>query len=207
MAALSYENQMTLLKRTRLIVPKFIKFYDEALDLPVCEQIIERFDADPQREQGKVSGNEGAELDLAGKQTTELVLPEQSWGDVIAILQSSLSQFLGRYQADVKFLAGSDHKDLHAEPLRVKKYDPGGQFHWHIDDNSAQNQTRCLAAQWYFNTVEKGGHTEFEDQDVRIKPVAGRIAFFPVGWTYRHRGAPPKSGPKYVCTTFVHRIF
>ncbi|MEM8688782.1 MAG: 2OG-Fe(II) oxygenase [Pseudomonadota bacterium] len=188
-------------------MPKFIKHYDEALDLEVCEQIIQRFDADPAREQGKVSGNAGAELDLAGKQTTELVLPPDSWGDVISVLQTSLSQFLGRYQADVKFLAGSDHKDLHAEPLRVKKYDPGGQFHWHIDDNSAQNQTRVLAAQWYFNNVDSGGHTEFEDQDTRIKPVAGRIAFFPVGWTYRHRGAPPKSGPKYVCTTFVHRIF
>jgi hypothetical protein len=61
--------------------------------------------------------------------------------------------------------------------------------------------------QWYFNTVDKGGHTEFEDQKLRIKPVEGRLAFFPVGWTYRHRGAPPKSGPKYVCTTFIHPEF
>ena len=186
---------------------KFIRYYDKALDRAVCNDIVARFDQDPSREVGKVSGNDGAEIDLAGKQTTELVLPEESWHDVIAVLQDNLSIYLGRYQSDVKFLAGSDHRDLHAEPLRVKKYDEGGQFHWHIDDNSQQNQSRCLAVQWYFNDVEKGGHTEFEDQQVRIKPVCGRIAFFPVGWTYRHRGAPPKSGPKYVCTTFVHRIF
>lgn len=140
-----------------------------------------------------------------GKQTTEFVLSEESWSDVIAVLQSGLSAFLARYQANVKFLAGSDHKDLRAEPLRINNYDPGGQFHWHINDNSAQNQN--LAVQWYFNSVNNGGHTELEDQETRIKPMSGRIAFFPVGWTNRHRGVPPSSGPKYVCTTFVHRIF
>jgi hypothetical protein len=57
--------------------------------------------------------------------------------------------------------------------------------------------------QWYFNDVAEGGATEFEAQNMAIPCVAGRLAFFPVAWTYRHRGAPPVSGPKYVCTTFV----
>ncbi len=188
-------------------MPYFIKYYDQALERAVCDRVISRFDRDPDRETGKVSGNAGAEIDVSGKQTTELVLPDDSWADIIRILQENLSTYLAKYQSDVKFLAGSSHRDLHAEPLRIKKYDEGGQFHWHIDNNSSQNQTRCLAVQWYFNDVAKGGHTEFEDQKIRIRPAAGRIAFFPVGWTYRHRGAPPRSGPKYVCTTFVHRVF
>ena len=135
-------------------MPKFIKFYDDALDPSVCAEIIERFDHDPASDLGKVSGNEGAELDLSGKQTTELVLPEDSWGDVIGVLQSSLSQFLGRYQADVKFLAGSDHKDLHAEPLRIKKYDVGGQFHWHID-KALQDSHRVDGRQVVFADLEQ----------------------------------------------------
>lgn len=185
----------------------FIRYYDGALDAGLCRDIVERFDRDRGRMTGQVSGNEGLELDLTGKQTTELLLDEAGWSDVIEALQRNLSQYLGRYQSDVKFLAGSDHKELFIEPFRIKKYDIGGQFNWHIDCNSRQNRTRCLAVQWYFNTVDKGGRTEFEDQRVKIKPVEGRLAFFPVAWTYRHRGAPPRSGPKYVCTTFVHPRF
>jgi len=185
----------------------FIRWYDGALDQSVCRHIIDRFEADPARSAGMVSGNRGAELDTAAKQTTELILDPEKWSDLIQVLQENLGRYLRVYTRDVKFLAGSDHTALHVEPLRVKKYDIGGQFHWHIDCNSKHNRSRCLAIQWYFNTVDKGGHTEFEDQKMKIKPVEGRLAFFPVGWTYRHRGAPPRSGPKYVCTTFAHPRF
>lgn len=185
---------------------QFIRWYDESLSPEVCREIIRRFEADPRRMVGKVSGNQGPETDLKGKQTTELVL-DNAWGDIQQELQKSMSVGLGKYQRDVKFLAGSDHKSLYAEPLRVKKYDIGGQFSWHIDCNSAQNHTRVLAVQWYFNDVAEGGHTEFEDQQMSIPCKEGRLGFFPVSWTYRHRGAPPLSGPKYVCTTFIHPRF
>jgi hypothetical protein len=188
-------------------VTQFIRWYDQALASEICRDIIRRFDADPGRIVGKVSGNEGAEVDLAAKQTSELILPDRGWSDVKQALQQSLARGLALYQRDVKFLAGSNHKELYCEPLRVKKYEIGGQFSWHIDCNSAQNHTRCLAAQWYFNDVAEGGATEFEDQKMAIPCIEGRLAFFPVAWTYRHRGAPPKSGPKYVCTTFVHPRF
>jgi len=185
----------------------FIKYYDKALDAAICQNIIARFDADENTMVGMVSGNQGGEVDIAGKQTTELILQPDGWGDIIETLQQNLFAYLETYSKDVKFLAGSDHQQLTAEPFRLKRYDIGGQFHWHIDCNSKQNRTRVLAVQWYFNSVDKGGHTEFEDQNMKIKPREGRLAFFPVAWTYRHRGAPPKSGPKYVCTTFVHPVF
>lgn len=188
-------------------MPHFIRFYDNALEPAACRGIIERFERAGNTMVGMVSGNEGGEVDLVGKQTTELLITAPEWADVREQLQKNLFRYLELYRRDVKFLAGSDHKGLHGEPLRLKKYEIGGQFSWHIDSNSKQNRTRCLAVQWYFNTVDKGGHTEFEDQKLRIKPVEGRLAFFPVGWTYRHRGAAPKSGPKYVCTTFIHPEF
>ncbi len=178
-------------------MPKFIKYYDGALDDRVCLQMIERFEQDLAQE---AEGPSNA-------QVSELVLPEDTWNDAIGVLQASLSTFLGRYQSDVKFLAGSAHKDLHAEPLRMNRFDPGVQLSWQTDDNTAQNQTRCLAAHWCLSTVDKGGNLEFEEQATRIKPVAGRLTLFPVNWTYRRRETAARSGPKYVCTTFVHRIF
>ena len=188
-------------------MPHFIRWYDDALAPEICQDIITRFEHDDRKMVGMVSGNQGAEVDLKGKQTSELILQSDDWADIIDTLQQNLFTYLDTYSTDVKFLAGSDHKELQGEPLRLKKYDIGGQFHWHIDCNSQRNRTRALAIQWYFNTVDEGGHTEFEDQNARIQPVEGRLAFFPVAWTYRHRGAPPSSGPKYVCTTFVHPVF
>ncbi|MGF7159951.1 hypothetical protein FHS85_001574 [Rhodoligotrophos appendicifer] len=185
----------------------FIRWYDDALSPELCREIVTRFDKDKRRMVGKVSGNKGPEVDLKGKQTTELILPDDGWADIKQELQKSLAANLALYTRDVKYLAGSDHREVFAEPLRVKKYEIGGQFSWHIDNNSSQNQTRTLAVQWYFNDVAEGGRTEFEDQHMGIDCVEGRLAFFPVGWTYRHRGAPPASGPKYVCTTFLHRRF
>jgi hypothetical protein len=182
---------------------RFIRWYDEALAVEVCREIIERFDRDKRTMTGLVAGNRGPEFEPL-KQTTELVLPDDGWTDIKQTLQQNLFDYCARYQAATRFLIGSEHKDIVAEPLRVKKYEKGGQFHWHIDSSSGPTISRCLAVQWYFNTVEEGGCTEFEDQDADIAPVEGRIAFFPVGWMYRHRGAPPLSGPKYVCTTFLH---
>ena len=91
----------------------FIRYYDESLDQKTCREIIKRFDADPRQISGKVSGNAGPELDRAAKQTNELILPDDTvWSDIKLALQQSMSAGLGKYQRDVKFLAGSDHKSL-----------------------------------------------------------------------------------------------
>ena len=102
---------------------QFIRWYDDSLAVDVCAEIVKRFEAEPRKMVGKVSGNQGPETDLSAKQTTELIIPDDGWNDIIAALQQSLSVGLGKYQADVKFLAGSDHRDLFCEPLRIKKYD------------------------------------------------------------------------------------
>ena len=107
----------------------FIRYYDESLDKETCRQIISRFDADPRQISGRVSGNAGPELDRAAKQTNELILPDDAvWSDLKRALQQSMSVGLGKYQAGRQVPRRPDHKSLYAEPLRVKKYDIGGQF-------------------------------------------------------------------------------
>ncbi|MBT6117705.1 MAG: 2OG-Fe(II) oxygenase, partial [Rhodospirillaceae bacterium] len=136
-----------------------------------CADIIARFEADPRRFPGMVSGNQGAEL-IEQKRTTELMLVTDEWQDVVQALLKSLFEHFPRYQQAVKFMAGSEHKDLITESFRLKKYETGDGFDWHIDCSSKQTFRRVLAVQWYFNTVEEGGHTEFEDQGTSIAPVA-----------------------------------
>lgn len=184
----------------------FIRFYDDAVDQALCGQVITLFDQDDDKFKGAVAGNEG-NVEIAEKQTEELIIEKPGWEPLVDKLKSSLFKHIEIYTQETKFMAGSDHRELRAETLRLKKYDAGGRFDWHIDNNCKRNFQRVLAAQWYFNTVEEGGHTEFEDQKVSVAPVAGRLVFFPVAWMYRHRGAPPLSGPKYICTTFISPIF
>lgn len=184
----------------------FIRVYDNALSPTFCASVIERFEADDNKMMGLVTSNEG-NIAMAEKQTTELLINRPEWTDVADSLMDNLLEHFTRYAHDVKFMAGSDHTELKREVFRLKKYEPGQQFHWHIDCNSKQSFSRVLAAQWYFNTVAKGGRTEFEVQKVKIKPVQGRLALFPVSWMYRHRGAPPLSGPKYICTNFLKPVF
>lgn len=185
----------------------FIRVYDDALPAAFCTDVIERFERDEHKVAGGATSNEGNVV-IAGKRTTELMLMELSeWSDVVERLSGNLLQYLDRYREEVKFLAGMDHSGVAREGFRLKRYQPGEFFHWHIDCSSRGSLVRVLAVQWYFNTVEQGGETEFQDQGISIRPVAGRLAFFPVSWMHRHRGAPPKSGPKYICTNFVRPRF
>lgn len=185
----------------------FIRVYDDALTDGFCRDVIRRFEEDGRKLRGGVTSNEG-NIAMAGKQTTELLIAELAeWKDVCRTLSRSFDTWLERYREEVKFLAGMDFTDLRREGFRIKRYLPGEAFHWHIDCSSRNSFARVLAVQWYFNTVLSGGHTEFEDQQVRIAPVARRVAFFPVSWMYRHRGAPPVSGPKYICTNFLRPRF
>lgn len=181
----------------------FIRFYDGALPAAFCREVIDRFEHDERTFCGTVTSNEGNVV-ITGKQTTELLISRLSdWADVVRTLSQSLFDYFPRYREEVKFLAGVDHKTVNREGFRLKRYRPGEGFEWHVDCSSKGSYTRALAVQWYFNSVEAGGHTEFQDQRASVASVEGRIAFFPVSWMYRHRGAPPMSGPKYICTNFL----
>ena len=53
------------------------------------------------------------------------------------------------------------------------------------------------------NTIEEDGYTEFIDA-TRVRAKEGRIVIFPSGWTFLHRGYPPKNQRKYICTGWLH---
>ena len=185
----------------------FIRIYDGALTPEFCRDVIARFEKDDRKFPGTMNAYHGNVVEK-GKTTLELAIATTSgWADVDARLRESLMKFFPLYREAVKFLAGSEHKSIDVENLRVKKYPTGGSFEWHIDNSSPQTRERVLAVQWYFNTVAEGGRTEFEDLDLAVEPVEGRIVFFPVTWIHRHRGAPALSGAKYIATTFVHRVW
>ncbi len=87
---------------------------------------------------------------------------------------------------------------------KVQKTRPGEGYHiWHTEVLGKHASNRVLAFSIYLNDVEKGGETEFLHQHVRFKPKRGDMLIWPGYFTHVHRGNPPLSGDKYICTGWV----
>ncbi|TPV97070.1 MAG: 2OG-Fe(II) oxygenase [Myxococcales bacterium FL481] len=91
----------------------------------------------------------------------------------------------------------------------LQRYDKGqgGYPHWHCEIYPRVGDTRALHRLLfvlvYLNDVSAGGHTEFAYQKRRVEPSAGRLVMAPAGFTHTHRGTVPKSGDKYVATSWI----
>ena len=79
--------------------------------------------------------------------------------------------------------------DLKDMGYAIQRTRPGEYYHWHIDGGSHQFMDRQLVAIWYLNDVAgPGGATEFEYQELSVRPEQGKLLLFPPFWTHRHRG-------------------
>lgn len=93
--------------------------------------------------------------------------------------------------------------------INLQKYlgGSGGYHHWHSElypqDASCESLHRVLLFQFYLNDVAEGGETEFFYQQRSIEPRAGRLVIAPAGFTHTHKGHVPRSGDKYIATSWI----
>ncbi|WP_019506269.1 2OG-Fe(II) oxygenase [Pleurocapsa sp. PCC 7319] len=182
----------------------YIEVYDETISHDFCKLVINYFE-NCKKEQywGMVQPNVRK---FERKKVKELALSpdnEVEW-EILYQAQKSLLSYLQRYQKKYSAI------DIPLVPtqFRIKKYDNDGThfFDWHVDVSRISNSKRMLVAQWYLNTVEEGGETEFKvikTVTYKVQPLQGRLLMFPPFWTYLHRGKPPISNPKYIMSTFL----
>ncbi|MBH9553051.1 2OG-Fe(II) oxygenase [Inhella sp. 4Y17] len=94
-------------------------------------------------------------------------------------------------------------------PVQMQKYDRGqGNYnYWHCETYPGQPDCetlhRALLFMFYLNDVEDGGETEFYYQARSLKPRAGTMVIAPAGFTHTHRGCTPRSGDKYILTSWI----
>lgn len=83
----------------------------------------------------------------------------------------------------------------------------GGYPHWHSEvyprERDAEPLHRVLFWLVYLNDVEQGGETEFLHQGLAVAPREGTLLVAPAGFTHTHRGNPPRSGDKFVLTSWL----
>lgn len=168
-----------------------------------CGAIIERFDRDGRKTQGKVY-REGAVLaeEAAIKNSWDLeIVDDGDWRDVFRAIHPRIQACIGHYLSRSPILQSFD---LQATGYKIQMYPRGqGFFRWHADSTGRGVQSRQVAMILYLNDVAEGGETEFFHQGIKVAPRAGQLLLFPAGWTYMHRGEVPVSHDKYIVQTFV----
>jgi hypothetical protein len=93
--------------------------------------------------------------------------------------------------------------------INMQKYlaGKGGYHHFHSEifpkDRECEQLHRVLLWMYYLNDVEEGGETEFFYQGKKLAPRAGSLVIAPAGFTHTHKGHVPRSGDKYILTSWL----
>jgi hypothetical protein len=178
----------------------FIFEKPQALALDICAEMIDRFEKyGDEQYPGRIG--QTVQRDDSIKRSTDLVLSgKPHWKDLDRELFRSLNLALAEFRQQYPFFDGP-FKDM---GYAIQRTDPGEFYHWHIDGGSHEFAERQLVAIWYLNNLDgPGGETEFQHQDLQVKPAAGKLLLFPPFWTHLHRGKTLESGHKYIATTWV----
>ena len=178
----------------------FVFEKSDALSPAVCQNMIERFEADDASQyQGRIG--QQAATDTSIKKSTDLVVSgNPAWQDIDRILFQSLGKAIVEFRKTYAYFLGP-FKDM---GYGIQRTLPGEHYHWHIDGGSHEFSQRQLVAIWYLNDVPgPGGETEFRFQQIKVLPQTGKLVLFPPFWTHEHRGVTLEAGVKYIATTWV----
>lgn len=191
------------LKTIREVKPgSFIFEKKEALPGFLCDNMIERFEAnDADQYQGR-SGS-AQNLNASLKKTTDIIVSgKQHWQDADNNLFRSLAMALNEFREAFPYFANMGRfQDM---GYNLQRYQAGEYYHWHVDSDNLTLASRQLVALWYLNDVASpGGETEFLHQGVKVQPEKGKLVLFPPFWTHEHRAVTVEKGVKYIATTWI----
>jgi hypothetical protein len=178
----------------------YIRVYDDAMEPAFCGRMIESFAALTQFQ--KRNGR-GVRAGLDASAWTELNVTRLSDAAFLDIFRARIDAALDRYNNDVGLAIPLPNSGVSAD-LVMKRYQPGtnDRFQMHFDAiHHVAN--RYLVLLWYLNDVTEGGETRFPQLDVSVEARMGRLLVFPPYWLYQHEGAAPRSGDKYILSTYL----
>ena len=192
----------------------FIEVFNNALSTEDCKYIIDFMNTDGVLAPGMVSTLNGEckvkehhklsheiTMDLRGDVPKNL----QSWSNydvydnINLTIGTSLLDKTNHY-VRMNPQLGSLAKWGVVERYNLQKYYPEeGYFSLHCENSDTMTSNRILAWMFYLNTVKDGG-TYFENYDLTMDAVEGRLVIWPAYWTHFHRGIVSKTETKYITT-------
>jgi predicted 2-oxoglutarate/Fe(II)-dependent dioxygenase YbiX len=87
--------------------------------------------------------------------------------------------------------------------MHLLKYTEGGHLPAHQDQGIS---SRVLSVLLYLNDDYEGGEIEFKHSNVKIKPQAGSVIFFPSNFLYVHEVHPITKGTRYSLPNWYHNV-
>lgn len=178
-----------------------VRVYDNALDAPFCDHVIELFDKDPEHHFRRPGQSTWTEYLITHR-------PEPEWKAVEQVFLKSMAVALKDYAAQPVARSIGARFPSAFEHLKLKRYEAstgdGDQFPLHVDAFDAKTSVRVLAFLWYLNDVAEGGQTAFPALGLNIAARRGRLVVLPPLWMYEHRGEAPRSGDKVIVTSYLN---
>tara|TARA_Y100000389_G_scaffold190731_1_gene215882 strand:- start:96 stop:701 length:606 start_codon:yes stop_codon:yes gene_type:complete len=196
----------------------FILEIDDFIPEHVCNEMIKRFESEPNKEQGKVGSSTDERhrfIDLSKRNSKEIrISANPKWIDIDEIIQQCVIKALRAYTKEIKRkieLIGEDAEfqmqslvgnNLDDCGYVVQRVENDSWYRWHHDDTY---NGRIINIIFYLNTLDEsdGGRTEFINGR-KISPKVGKVLIFPTTWTNIHCGSWVKKY-KYMCTTSLFR--
>ncbi len=178
----------------------YILTADGVLDAATCAELIRLFNA---KEKARTANGAGVRPGLEQSRWSELDLAKTGADELQNRLIGCARHVHAGYVAALGLSLSIPQPRRYAEWI-IKRYVPDGResFQTHFDAvNEVSN--RYLVYLWYLNDVGEGGETVFPDLGIRIQPKAGRLLMFPPYWMFQHGGLPPRSGNKYILSTYA----
>jgi hypothetical protein len=187
------------------IVPAadFIFYVKELISKDLCQRIIENYQRDPRKHWGcTLSGHGKTRLQDEIKVSTDLEITRGgAWTEAFSELNLAVNIALKSVVAQVP--------SLQIWPLwwtgyKIQHYKKNeGHFKWHFDALGPGTWDRQMAMVIYLNSVQEGGETCFDLQNLKVKPIVGDALVFPTFWTHAHCGEIPRSEDKYIISSFI----
>jgi len=206
------------LKTTTMYKDPYVYERRKALSSDFCKHLIDKFENSPRQVQGATAG--GVTKDI--KQSTDVCFfGDPDWQEEDEKLFEAINQakcdyheyintkinLTHHYNGEQVIIHPFLHQEVYDTGYQIQRTDPGEFYTWHHDymgKTTAETlDSRRLTFIWYLNDVKRGGWTEFYHGG-RVYPEEGKLMMFPSTWTYMHRGYPPASGEKYICTGWIY---
>lgn len=179
---------------------RYVQWFDGALAPEFCERMIDAFQT---LDRFQMRNGRGAMTALQSSAWTELNVSKVADASFETLFREQVLHYLALYNQRAPQTLPIPPRDR-LENLRIKRYlaAENDQFQPHFDALD-YTSNRYMVFIWYLNDVAEGGETEFCDLGLRVAAKAGRLLMFPPYWMYQHAGLPPRSGDKYIISTYL----
>ena len=181
-------------------LPHYVRVYDNHLEPDLCRRMLDSFEA---LARFQVVNGRGIRRGLEDSAWTELNVSRLADQAFVQDFRRRIDAAFDRYNRDIGLTIPLPPAPKHSD-LVLKKYQPqtneGFQLHF---DSIYSVANRYLVLLWYLNDVVEGGETRFPQLGLSVQPAAGRLLMFPPYWMYQHEGAAPRSGDKFILSTYL----